>query len=102
MAKTNFDKKAKLHKFNIGNLVCVTNDFATVKSQNLQQMEGPFWNDWINDTNAKIKLNNKIKMFKISKLKIKKTVKVMETFHNQIILTLINQWTNNKGTCKIN
>jgi hypothetical protein len=59
------------HKFNIGDKVLISNDFYVRKYPKLAPTyTGPGEIIDINDTNAKVKLNNKIKILNINKLKL--------------------------------
>jgi hypothetical protein len=68
--KEQYDKKAIPHSFQIGDKVFIANDFDTTKNPKLV----PNWKSPgeiidINDTNAKIKFKNKIKVQNVTKLK---------------------------------
>jgi hypothetical protein len=68
--KEHYDKHALPHTFIIGDKVLIANDFGTTKNPKLV----PNWKGSaeiidINDTNAKVKLKNKIKVVNVSKLK---------------------------------
>jgi hypothetical protein len=68
--KEQYDKRALPHTFQIGDKVLIANDFDTTKNPKLV----PNWKVLaeiidINDTNAKVKLKNKIKVLNVSKLK---------------------------------
>jgi hypothetical protein len=70
-SKNNFDKNASAHKFKIDDKVLISNDFYTGKNPKLApQFKGPEEIIDINDTNAKVKINNKIKVLNVNKLKI--------------------------------
>jgi hypothetical protein len=57
----NFDKNTMAHKFKIGNKVLISNDFYTGKNPKLApQFKGHGEIIDINDTNAKVKINNKM------------------------------------------
>ena len=59
------------HKFKIGDKVLISNYFYTGKNPKLvPQFKGPGEIIDINDTNAKMKINNKIKVLNVNKLKI--------------------------------
>ncbi len=59
------------HKFKIGDKVLISNDFYVGKNPKLAPTyTGPGEIIDINDTNAKVKLNNKIKILKVNKLKL--------------------------------
>jgi len=67
-SKNNFDKNKSAHNFKIGDKVLISNDFYTGKNPKLApQFKGL---GEINDTNAKEKINNKIKVLNVNKLKI--------------------------------
>jgi hypothetical protein len=78
--KEQYDKKAMPHLFKIGDKVLIANDFDTTKNPKLvPNWKGPGKIIDINDTNAKIKFKNKIKVLNVAKLKhfyenIKKSV----------------------------
>ncbi len=60
-----------MHKFKIGDKVLISNDFYTGKNPKLvPQFKGPGEVIDINDTNAKVKINNKIKVLNVNKLKL--------------------------------
>jgi hypothetical protein len=68
-SKNNFDKNTMAHKFKIGDKVLISNDFYTGKNPKLApQFKGPGEIIDINDTNAKVKINNKIKVLNVNKL----------------------------------
>jgi hypothetical protein len=68
-SKNNFDIAASAHKFKIGDKVLIANDFYTGKNPKLApQFKGPREIIDINDTNAKVKINNKIKVLNVNKL----------------------------------
>ncbi len=70
-SKTIFDKNTLPHKFNIGDKVLILNDFYVGKSPKLAPtFTGPGEIIDINDTNAKVKINNKIKVLNVNKLKL--------------------------------
>jgi hypothetical protein len=70
-SKNNFDKNASAHNFTIGDKVLISNDFYTGKNpKRAQQFKGPGEIIDINDTNAKVKINNKFKVLNMNKLKI--------------------------------
>ncbi len=59
--KKNFDKDTSDHKFKICDKVLISNDFYTGKNPKFApQFKGPGQIIDINDTNAKMKINNKI------------------------------------------
>jgi hypothetical protein len=59
------------HKFKIGDKVLISNDFYTRKNPKLApKFNGPGEIIDINDTNAKVKINNKIKVLNVNKLKL--------------------------------
>ncbi len=69
-SKINFDKNTKLHSFQIGDKVLIANNFYTGKNPKLEpSFKGPGEIIDINDTNAKVKINNKIKILNANKLK---------------------------------
>jgi hypothetical protein len=69
--KNNFDKNTMGHKFKIGDKVLISNDFYTRKNPKLApKFNGPGEIININDTNAKVKINNKIKVLNMNKLKL--------------------------------
>ncbi len=60
-----------LHKFKIGDKVLISNNFYVGKNPKLAPTyTGPGKIIDINDTNAKVKLNNKIKILNVNKLKL--------------------------------
>jgi hypothetical protein len=68
-SKNNFDKTASGYKFKIGDKVLIANDFYTGKNPKLApKFKGPGEIIDINDTNAKVKINNKIKVLNVNKL----------------------------------
>jgi hypothetical protein len=68
--KEQFDKKVLPHSFQIGDKVLISNDFDTTKNSKLvPKWKGPGKIIDINDTNAKIKFKNKIKVLNVAKLK---------------------------------
>ena len=70
-SKNNFDKNTKVHNFKIGDKVLISNDFYTGKNPKLApQFKGLGKIIDINDTNAKVKINNKIKVLNVNKLKL--------------------------------
>jgi ribosomal protein L21E len=70
-SKNNFDKNTMAHKFKIGDKVLISNDFYVGKNPKLvPTFTGPGEIIDINDTNAKVKINNKIKVLNVNKLKI--------------------------------
>jgi hypothetical protein len=69
-SKIDFDKNTSNHKFKIGDKVLISNDFYRGKNPKLApQFKGPGKIIDINDTNAKVKINNKIKVLRVNKLK---------------------------------
>ncbi len=69
--KNNFDKTASAHKFKIGDMVLISNDFYIGKNPKLAPtFKGPGEILNINYTNAKVKINNKIKVLYVNKLKL--------------------------------
>jgi hypothetical protein len=59
------------HKFKIGDKVLISNDFYVGKIPKLvPTFTGPGEIIDINDTNAKVKINNKIKILNVNKLKL--------------------------------
>ena len=70
-SKHSFDKNAMPHKFKIGDKVLISNDFYVGKNPKLAPTyTGPGEIIDINDTNAKVKINNKIKILNVNKLKL--------------------------------
>jgi hypothetical protein len=70
-SKATFDKQAMPHKFKIGDRVLISNDFYVGKNPKLAtRYTGPGEIIDINDTNAKVKINNKIKILNVNKLKL--------------------------------
>jgi hypothetical protein len=68
--KEQYDKKAMPHSFKIGDKVLISNDFDTTKKPKLvPNWKGPGEIFDINDTNAKIKFKNKIKVLNVANLK---------------------------------
>ncbi len=68
--KEQYDKKAMPHSFKIGDKVLISNNFDTTKNPKLvPNWKGPGKIIDINDTNAKIKFKNKIKVLNVAKLK---------------------------------
>jgi hypothetical protein len=69
--KMQYDKHSSAHKFKIGNKVLLANDFYTGKKTKLApNYKGPTKIIDINDTNAKIKIGNKVKVINVQKLKL--------------------------------
>jgi hypothetical protein len=63
-SKNTFDKNSMPHTFKIGDKVLISNDFYVGKNPKLAPTyAGPGKIIDINDTNAKVKLNNKLKLF---------------------------------------
>ncbi len=70
-SKTIFDKNTVPHKFKIGDKVLISNDVYMGKNPKLAPtFTGPGEIIDINDTNAKVKINDKIKVLNVNKLKI--------------------------------
>jgi Integrase core domain len=70
-SKNTFDKHTVPHKFKIGDKVLISNDFYVSKNPKLAPTyTGPGKIIDINDTNAKVKLNNKIKILNVNKFKL--------------------------------
>ncbi len=70
-SKNTKDKNSVPHKFKIGDKVLISNDFYVGKNPKLAPMyTGPGEIIDINDTNAKVKIKNKIKILNVNKLKI--------------------------------
>jgi hypothetical protein len=68
--KDQYDKKAMPHSFKIGDKVLISNDFDTTKNLKLvPNWKGPGKIIDVNNTNAKIKFKNKIKVLNVAKLK---------------------------------
>jgi hypothetical protein len=68
-SKNNFDKNTVPHKFNIGYKVLISNDFYVGKNPKLApNYTGPGEIIDNNDTYAKVKINNKIKVLNVKKL----------------------------------
>jgi len=68
--KEHYDKKAMPNSFKIGDKVLISNDFDTMKNPKLvPNWKGPGEIIYINDTNAKIKFKNKVKVLNVAKLK---------------------------------
>jgi len=68
--KEQYDKHALPHTFRIGDKVLIANDFDTTKNPKLvPNWKGPAEIIDINNTNAKVKLKNKIKVLNVAKLK---------------------------------
>jgi hypothetical protein len=68
--KEQYDKKSMPHNFKIGDKVLIANDFDTTKNPKLvPNWKGPGKIIDINDTNAKIKFKNKVKVVNVAKLK---------------------------------
>ncbi len=83
--KLTFDKNTLPHKFEIGNRVLISNDFYVGKNPKLAPtFTGPGEIIDINDTNAKVKINNKIKILNVNKLKF--FLKNEESTENQTFL----------------
>jgi hypothetical protein len=69
--KNSFDKNTMPHNFKIGDKVLISNDFYVGKNPKLAPTyTGPGEIIDINDTNAKVKINNKIKILNVNKLKL--------------------------------
>ena len=70
-SKNTFDKNTMPHSFKIGDKVLISNNFYIGKNPKLAPTyTGPGEIIDINDTNAKVKLNNKIKILNVNKLKL--------------------------------
>jgi len=70
-SKSTFDKNTVPLKFKIGDNVFISNDFYDGKNPKLAPtFTGPGEIIGINDTNAKVKINNKIKILNVNKLKL--------------------------------
>jgi hypothetical protein len=70
-SKATFDKNTVPHKFKIGDRVLISNDFYVGKNPKLAPtFTGPGEIIDINDTNTKVKINNKIKILNVNKLKL--------------------------------
>jgi hypothetical protein len=70
-SKNTFDKNTVPHKFKISDKVLISNDFYVGKNPKLAPTyTGPGEIIVINDTNAKVRLNNKIKILNVNKLKL--------------------------------
>jgi transposase InsO family protein len=70
-SKTTFDRNTVPHNFKIGDKVLISNDFYVGKNPKLAPTyTGPGEIIDINDTNAKVKINNKIKILNVNKLKM--------------------------------
>ncbi len=68
--KEQYDKKAMLHPFKIGDKVLIANNLDTTKNPKLvPNWKGPGKIIYINYTNPKIKFKNKIKVLNVAKLK---------------------------------
>jgi hypothetical protein len=68
--KEQYDKNSMPHNFHIGDKVLIANDFDTTKNPKLvPNWKGPGEIIDINDTNAKIKFKNKVKVLNVAKLK---------------------------------
>jgi hypothetical protein len=68
--KEQYDKKGFPHTFRIGDKVLISYDFDTTKNPKLvPNWKRPAEIIDINDTNAQIKLKNKIKVLSVAKLK---------------------------------
>jgi hypothetical protein len=68
--KEQFDKHAFPHTFQIGDKALIAEDFDTTKKPKLvPNWKGPAEIININDTNAKVRLKNKIKVLNVAKLK---------------------------------
>jgi len=72
-SKKIFEKNTMAHKFKIGDKVLISNDFYNGKNPKLApQFKGPGEVNDINDTNARVKINNKIKVLNVKKLSVPK------------------------------
>jgi hypothetical protein len=70
-SKNTFDKDRVPHKFKISDKVLISNDFYVSKNPKFAPTyTGPGEIIDINDTNAKVKLDNKIKILNVNKLKL--------------------------------
>jgi hypothetical protein len=70
-SKQYFDKNSSAHKFKIGDKVLISNEFYMGKNPKLAPaFKGPAKIIDLNDTNAKVKIGNKIKVLNINKLKL--------------------------------
>jgi hypothetical protein len=70
-SKNTFDKHTVPHTFKIGDKVFISNDFYVGKNPKLAPtFTGPGEIIDINDNNAKVKINNKIKILNVNKLKL--------------------------------
>jgi hypothetical protein len=70
-SKQYFDKNKSAYKFKIADKVLISNDFYTGKNPKLvPAFKAPAEIIDINDTNAKVKISNKIKALNVSKLKL--------------------------------
>jgi len=70
-SKVTFDKNTVPLNFKIGNKVLISNDFYIGKNPKLAPtFTGPGEIIYINDTNAKVKINNKIKILNVNKHKL--------------------------------
>jgi hypothetical protein len=68
--KEQYDKNSMPHNFHIGDKVLIANDFDTTKNPKLvPNWKGPGEIIDINDTNARIKFKNKVKVLNVAKLK---------------------------------
>jgi hypothetical protein len=66
-----FDRNTIGHKFKFGDKALISNDFYTGKNPKLApKFNGPGEIIDINDTNAKVKINNKIKVLNMNKFKL--------------------------------
>jgi hypothetical protein len=84
-SKSIFDQNAVPHKFKIGDKVLISNDFYVGKNPKLAPTyTGPGEIIDINDTNAKVKINNKIKVLNVKNLNyFYKTMKVKKILRLQ-------------------
>ncbi len=70
-SKATFDRNTVPHNFKIGDKVLISNDFYVGKNPKLAPTyTGPGEIIDINDTNVKVKINNKIKILDVNKLKL--------------------------------
>jgi len=70
-SKVTFDKNRVPHKFKIGDKVLISNNFYIGQNPKLgPTFTGPGEIIDINGTNAKVKMNNKIKILNVNKLKL--------------------------------
>jgi hypothetical protein len=103
-SKNNFDKNTAPHKFNIGDKVLISNVFYVGKNPNLAPtFKGPGEIIDINDTNAKVKINNKIKVLNVKKLKLfLQTVTVIKSKIDKISISMTLSVTNHSLALVLN